>query len=204
MRYRLIGSSVVALAALAALVARASAHDPGMSIVTLSEHAGELTFNVVAADADLPALRRAGADRCNADDVIALWVDAQPLELEARCRAAEPGHTAFEGRFALERSGQLAIALPVLRELPRGHETFVRLLDAAGKTRAQRMLSHPDRQALAAVTAPPATTDASWLWRALGVVLLASLVLGLDAALRRSGFQARLLRKRSRRIGGRV
>ena len=33
MRYRLIGSSVLALAALASLAARASAHDPGMSVL---------------------------------------------------------------------------------------------------------------------------------------------------------------------------
>ncbi|HMI91021.1 MAG TPA: hypothetical protein VK509_06635 [Polyangiales bacterium] len=189
MRYRLIGSCLLVLAALAALCARAHAHDPGMSIVTLSEHDGELAFHVVAADVDLPAQRRAAAAPCHAQGVLALWIDAQPLELEASCRAAEPGHTAFEGRIALERSGQLAISIPLLRELARGHETFVRLLDSAGNARAQRMLAGPDRQPLARVTGSAPTSAASWLWRTLAVVVLATLVLALDAA-----------RKRSRRV----
>jgi hypothetical protein len=193
MRYRLIGSCALALASLAA---RAHAHDPGMSVVTISEHGDELALLLVAADMDLPAHRRAGSAACDAGGVLQLWIGSQPVELRASCSIAEPGHTAFEGRIALARSGQLAIAVPLLRELARGHETFVRLLDAAGQPRAQRMLTSPDRQALASVTAPPvASAETNWLWRTLAAAVLALLVLALDA-LRRRGFRTVLAGRR--------
>jgi hypothetical protein len=181
MPYQPIGSSaagsLAALAWLLSLATSARAHDPGMSIATLAERGGELAFELEVADADLPEARRANASRCNADGVLALWLDAQPLAVAASCRAgAEPDHTAFVGNFTLERGGQLSVAVPLLHELPRGHETFVRLLDATGQPRAQRMLSGTQREVLAVITVP-ARPRRAWLLKSLAAAVLAVVVL---------------------------
>jgi hypothetical protein len=190
-RYRLIRLCVCALS-LAAFAGSARAHDPGMSIVTLSEHGGTLAFQLVAADSDLPAERRASSAHCDTRGVLALWLDGRPLPVAATCRAAEHAHTAFEGNVTLEGGGQLAIGLPLLHELPRGHETFVRLLDAAGKTRTQRMVADAERHPLAPVAAPAPAPAHGWLPKTLAIALLALLILALDAVLRARRKQHRL------------
>jgi hypothetical protein len=167
MRYLLMRSCVLVLALALGVVPPARAHDPGMSIATLSEDAGVITFRLSIKDGDLPPERRASAQHCRAEDVLALWVDDRPVALEVACRVGEPGHTSFEGTAELLSSGRLSVAIPLLRELPRGHATFVRLLDAAGNTRAQQMLASSQPHPLTPVAAAPAERDRSPAWLAL-------------------------------------
>jgi hydrogenase/urease accessory protein HupE len=65
-------------------------------------------------------------------------------------------HTAFEGVLTSPRGGELTVQLTLLDELPRGHRSYARLLDASGSPETQRLLtrgSSPLRMQIA--PAPP-------------------------------------------------
>lgn len=138
----------------------ARAHDPGLSSLTLSLHqAGSSAgAQLIVNDADLSGRRRAHAGRCDGEGVFAFTLGQQPLAASVRCTAHDARHTRFEASVAVGSAGALQLTLPLLRELPRGHRCFARVLDASSAVKTERML---DRDAplvtaeVAAVQAPP-------------------------------------------------
>lgn len=134
------------LFALALLTAaRAHAHDPGLSSATLREDARGGRFSIVAHDTDLPEARRARARSCAAPGVLALRSGEREIAVTTRCHAHDAGHTEFEVRFEAPADRALTLELTLLAELARGHRSFLRVLDASGRPRAQYVLSreHP-------------------------------------------------------------
>ncbi len=131
--------TVVSLALVPAT--RALAHDPGLSSVTLRRLAQHVEFSVIVNHADLAPERRATAPGCKSAGVLAVSVDGRDAPIAGRCRLQDSQHTAFEGAFRLPRGGELAVRLALFDELPRGHRSFARLLDAENAPIAQRVLS---------------------------------------------------------------
>jgi len=158
---------------IALCAARVSAHDPGLSVLTVAAQRDQLAFRVVVRSLDLPSRRRGDRPSCRGAGVLALVQQggaARPLA--ARCRVLDVEHTVFEGELAPPPAGTRALSLALLAELPRGHRTFARLLDARGRVQSERMLVR-DHAPLVIAHAPPAR--ASFFW--VGVVHIAS---GLD------------------------
>ncbi|HEY6879506.1 MAG TPA: HupE/UreJ family protein [Polyangiales bacterium] len=151
--------------------ARAFAHDPGLSMLTVAAERGQLVFRLVVRTVDLPLTRRGDRPGCSGAGVLANVQRADAPALAAHCRAVDAEHTAFEGTLPPDRGGtELSIAL--LSELPRGHRTFARVLDTAGRTKSERMLTR-DHAPLAIEHAPPVHESFFWL----GVVHIAT---GID------------------------
>jgi hypothetical protein len=134
--------TVISLALLPS--ARVLAHDPGLSATTLRRLTQHVAFSVVVNHADLAAARRATAAHCNAAGVLAVTLDGSALAVVSRCRLQDDRHTAFEGTFSVPHAGELAITLGLFDELPRGHRSFARLLDAHDAPLAQHLLMRGD------------------------------------------------------------
>lgn len=122
----------------------ARAHDPGLSSITLLQLPGGGRYSLLVNDADLPDGRRANHEAC-AHGVLQLAQAGEPLAIEhARCRQHDPKHTAFEGDFAIAGAGPLRVELLLLRELPRGHRSYLRVIDPSGQVIAQRVLGQDE------------------------------------------------------------
>jgi hypothetical protein len=156
MRTHLLHATIL-LAVASAFPASVRAHDPGLSSITLRRLPQALEFRVVVQHADLPEARRASAPSCSAADVLQVDLDGRSLQIErgASCKLVDLDYTAFEGAFALPHAGELSVRLGLFDELPRGHHSFARVLDAQDHSIAQRVLEqagpplriHVDRRA---------------------------------------------------------
>jgi hydrogenase/urease accessory protein HupE len=169
--------------------ARALAHDPGLSSITLRRLSQHVEFSVVVNHADLAAERRATAPRCNAQGVLVVSLDGRAVPVVGRCRLQDERHTAFEGTFSLPHEGEIALQLGLFDELPRGHRSFARLLDAQDAPIAQHMLTRGGEPLRAHVRVP-----LGWQFFRLGVehilmgydhlLFLAVLLLGVESVRR--------------------
>lgn len=119
--------------------ARAYAHDPGLSSVTLQRDGHSFSYRVLVNNADLSERHKT---TCAAQDVLQIAWNASAVDIAPQCRSHGPTHTIFEGRFELQGTGELTLRLPLLAELPRGHRSFARILDEGGQVIAQRLLGH--------------------------------------------------------------
>jgi hypothetical protein len=178
-----LGCHAAALSLSLALASIARAHDPGLSSITVSQRASRGHFSVVVHDAELPERRRARSAACSADGVLSVSVAGRPLGVEAACRAHDPEHTAFEGTFDASVSGPLALELTLLSELPRGHRSFLRVLDLDGRSAMQRLLSREGARTQLSLPKGPAATP--WLFVLLS--LLPAVLLGVGILARSRG-----------------
>jgi hydrogenase/urease accessory protein HupE len=176
---------VAALCTAWALPARA--HDPGLSSLTLRRASEQVEFRAIVNHADLPEQRRASSAHCNAADVLHVSWDDRPVRVEAACTRYDADHTAFDGHFSLPaQNGLLAVHFGLFDELPRGHRSFARLLDAQGTPSAQLLMTRGGAPLRSHVTAP-----APWQFLALGfehiltgfdhLLFLAVLLLGVES-----------------------
>lgn len=179
-----------AAAACAGLPAHASAHDPGLSSVSVIQRAATGALSLVIDDADLPEARRAGARACSGAGVLAVALDGRPLALELSCRARDAKHTEYTGTFTLPGAGRLTIELPLLAELPRGHRSFARALADGGKLLDQRLLQRGDRWQLT-VKAPPRRRPEALALVGLSGLALAAVLLRAAARRRSRGARPR-------------
>jgi len=145
--------------------APARAHDPGLSSIELRRSAAALEFRVIVNHADLPAWRRASSPDCDASTVLLAKWDGEPLHAASGCVRYDADHTAFDGQFALPaQDGMLDVSLGLFDELPRGHRSFARLLDAQGAQLAQRLLTRASDSVRSHVS-----SAVTWQFLALGV-----------------------------------
>lgn len=166
--------------------ARALAHDPGLSSITLRRSTQHVEFSVVVNHADLAPERRATAPHCNARGVLAVSLDGRAAPIVGHCRLQDARHTAFEGTFSLPHEGEIALQFSLFDELPRGHHSFARLLDAQDAPIAQHMLTRGGEPLRAHVR-----VALGWEFFRLGVehilkgydhlLFLAVLLLGVDS-----------------------
>lgn len=133
----------------------ARAHDPGLSALTVQHTEARISYQLLVNDAVLPLARRGAT--CDPEGIITASLDGQVLSSVARCHAAEAGHTSFEGEIALPRAGALTLSLALLGALPRGHQSYLRVLDEAGKVVSDRMLALGNADAQLTVQAAPQT-----------------------------------------------
>jgi hydrogenase/urease accessory protein HupE len=113
-------------------------------------------------------------------------LDGRALPITGSCRLQDDQHTAFEGTFALPHPGELTVQLGLFDELPRGHRSFARLLDARGAPLAQHMLTRGGKPLCTRIDVP-----LGWAFFRLGVehiltgydhlLFLAVLLIGVDS-----------------------
>lgn len=118
---------------------RARAHDPGLSMLTVRHGEAEVRYRLLVDDAALPTDSR--SDGCDPHGTIELSLSGQRLSVVETCRRADAQHTAFEGHAEVLLGGELKVSLALLRRLPRGHRSYLRVVDAAGQLEFDRMLS---------------------------------------------------------------
>lgn len=138
---RSLSAALLALALLSLAVGRARAHDPGLSALTVIERADGLSLQLVVRSVDLTLARRDGPRGCLGDGVIAEVQAGRAHPVALRCRPLDDAHTMFEGTLTRLGSAPSALSLTLLEELPRGHRTYVRIVDEAGAVQATRMLA---------------------------------------------------------------
>jgi hypothetical protein len=117
----------------------ARAHDPGLSALTVQQTDSGLSYRLQVDDAALPAGRRGAG--CAPRGVIAAWHDGRPLTVHAGCRAGDAQHTVFEGQLEAPADGDLTVELALLEALPRGHRSYLRVIDAGGALVSEQMLA---------------------------------------------------------------
>jgi hypothetical protein len=132
--------------------ASGSAHDPGLSELSLRHGAFGVRFEWVIGNDELPG--------CAADSVSA---GSRPLRVS--CRRYDATHTALTGALAAFTGGELQLELKLLQHMPRGHRVFVRELDRAGRLLDRRLLDRTNRTLRSRIERPGATQ----LWPLAGV-----------------------------------
>lgn len=117
----------------------ARAHDPGLSALTVQQTERGLAYRLQVDDAALPAGRR--GPRCEPGGVLAAMHEGRRLTVHARCRTGDAGHTVFDGHVDAPAGGDLTVALDLLEVLPRGHRSYLRVIDSAGALVGEHMLA---------------------------------------------------------------
>lgn len=151
-----------------------SAHDPGLSELTLSQSALGIRFEWVLGDAELPDALIAKPGACDASRAVGIMLDGRTLPLRIRCRRYDASHTALAGTLATPAHGELRLTLLLLSELPRGHRVYARSMDSEGNPLAAQLLEST-HASLQITLHGPSTAQLS----AIGVSMLALLALPL-------------------------
>lgn len=133
---------VLVVLALAALSGGAAAHDPGLSTLSWTQLDGPARAHLalIVDDGVLPEPRAARADRCRGLSPFAIALRSLPQPVRVSCRAEPGGRTRFEASVLYEDSGTLRVQLPLLDELPRGHQVYAKIERANGQAVVERIL----------------------------------------------------------------
>lgn len=136
------GALLVAVLIALTVTRVARAHDPGMSAlsVTLGAAGRVAVVQLIVSDVDLLPQRRAHGGGCDTTGVLSFALASRALTPGVRCSAHGTDHTRFEATLSLPGPGALDVALPVLRELPRGHRCFARIVKAGSTLRREQIL----------------------------------------------------------------
>lgn len=160
----------------------AQAHDPGLSTLCLRHSSEGVEFSLIVNHADLSSARKASTASCDAQRVLSASLDGRTVPVQASCRLHDAQHTAFEGAITSASGGLLSLQLMLLDELPRGHVTHARVLNAGGAVETQRLLTRGSPPLQVRITPAGRRNIIGF-----GIVLFAVLVAGVGGLRRALG-----------------
>ena len=149
---------LASFAAAFALAAPVLAHDPGLSSATVTLGSKEMTAVVVFNPRDLAALpQKSGSNYASiVPDILHVRVSGQaiPARVESITRDASQ-NVFFRLHYTQFGEGPLEIVSGVIDQLPFGHRQFLTVLNPAGQTVGNRLLSARENQFETVIAADP-------------------------------------------------